>query len=64
LRDNHTGTDPGFLAPDKLDFRLKPDATTLKTGFQPIALRCPSFEMGDSQIAWISDVWPWAISPM
>ncbi len=36
LRDNHVGQDPGFVAPDKLDFRLKPDAPALPAGFQPI----------------------------
>jgi hypothetical protein len=36
LRDNHVGADPGFVAPDKLDFRLKPDAPALPPGFQPI----------------------------
>lgn len=36
LTDNFVGNDPGFVAPDKLDFSLKPDAAPLKQGFQPI----------------------------
>jgi len=44
LRDNHIGADPGFLAPDKLDFRSKLAVPVLKTGFQP-----SSFEKIDLQ---------------
>ncbi len=36
LEENFVGEDPGFLAPDKLDFRLKPDAAPLQQGFQNI----------------------------
>ncbi len=30
------GSDPGFVDPDKMDFRLKPDAAPLQQGFQNI----------------------------
>jgi hypothetical protein len=36
LEDNFVGDDPGFVAPDKMDFRLKPDAAPLARGFQNI----------------------------
>ncbi len=36
LKDNFVGSDPGFVAPDELDFSLKPDAAPLRQGFQPI----------------------------
>ena len=36
LGDNQVGNDPGFVALDKLDFRMKPQAAVLPPGFQPI----------------------------
>jgi hypothetical protein len=36
LRDNWVGPDPGFVAPNKMDFRLRPDSPAWKLGFQPI----------------------------
>jgi hypothetical protein len=36
LENNYVGADPGFVAPDKLDFRLKPDSPAWGVGFQPI----------------------------
>jgi hypothetical protein len=36
LENNFVGDDPGFVAPDKMDFRLKPDAAPLRNGFQNI----------------------------
>jgi len=42
LEDNFVGPDPGFVAPDKLDFRLQPDAAPLQHGFQNI----PGDEIG------------------
>jgi hypothetical protein len=37
-RDNWTEGDPGFVAPANHDYRLRPDAPALKTGFQPLPL--------------------------
>jgi len=31
-------TDPGFIAPDKLDFRLKPDAPLLQQGYKSVPM--------------------------
>lgn len=36
IEDNLTQGDPGFVAADKQDFRLKPDSPAFKLGFQPI----------------------------
>jgi len=36
LDHNFVGPDPGFVAPDEMDFRLKPDAQPLGEGFQYI----------------------------
>lgn len=36
VRNNFTTGDPGFVNPEKGDFRLKPGAPALKLGFQPI----------------------------
>lgn len=36
IGENFTEGDPGFVAPEKGDFRLKPDAPARKIGFQPI----------------------------
>jgi hypothetical protein len=36
MRDNYIGPDPGFIAPEKLDFRLKPDSPVWRLGFQAI----------------------------
>lgn len=36
IHDNFVGSDPGFVAPEKMDFRLKSDASVLKQGFHPI----------------------------
>jgi hypothetical protein len=36
LEANFVGDDPGFVAPDRMDFRLKPDAAPLRQGFQNI----------------------------
>lgn len=36
LEGNFVGDDPGFVAPDKMDFRLRPDAAPLRSGFQNI----------------------------
>lgn len=38
VKDNFIEGDPGFVAPEKGDFRLKPDAPALKMGFRPIPL--------------------------
>ena len=38
IRDNYVGDDPGFVAPDQMDFRLKPDSPAWKIGFKPISL--------------------------
>lgn len=35
--ENFTEGDPGFVAPEKGDYRLKPDSPALKQGFQPIS---------------------------
>ncbi len=42
LEQNFVGPDPGFVAPDKMDFRLKPDSLPLREGFQYI----PADEIG------------------
>ncbi len=36
LDNNFVGSDPGFVAPEKMDFRLKPDALPLRHGFENI----------------------------
>jgi len=36
LENNYVGGDPGFVAPDKMDFRLKPDSPVWALGFRPI----------------------------
>jgi len=36
LDNNFVGGDPGFVAPDQMDFRLKPGAAPLQSGFQAI----------------------------
>jgi hypothetical protein len=36
LDHNFVGPDPGFVAPDRMDFRLKPEARPLREGFQAI----------------------------
>lgn len=36
LKDNYMGQPSDFVAPDKLDFRLKPECPALKSGFEPI----------------------------
>ncbi len=36
LRDNSVDRDPGFIDPEKLDFRLREDSAALATGFRPI----------------------------
>jgi hypothetical protein len=36
LENNYVGADPGFVAPDKMDFRLKKDSPAWAIGFQPI----------------------------
>ena len=36
LKDNYLGKMDDFVAPDKLDFRLKPECPALKSGFEPI----------------------------
>ena len=36
LEQNYVGADPGFAAPDKMDFRIKADSPVWATGFQPI----------------------------
>ena len=36
LEQNYVGPDPGFAAPDKMDFRIKADSPVWATGFQPI----------------------------
>jgi len=36
--DNWTEGDPGFIAPAAHDYRLRPNAPALKTGFQPLPL--------------------------
>jgi hypothetical protein len=36
IHDNYVGADPGFVAPARMDFRLKPDSPAWKTGFKPI----------------------------
>ena len=36
LQSNFVGGDPGFVAPDKMDFRLKKDSPAWAIGFQPI----------------------------
>jgi len=38
IRDNYVGADPGFVAPEKMDFRLKPDSPAWKIGFKPIPM--------------------------
>jgi hypothetical protein len=38
VRDNHVGADPGFVAPEKMDFRLKPDSPIWRTGFKAIPM--------------------------
>ncbi len=38
LEDNFVGPDPGFVAPDKMDFRLRSDAAPLQHGFQNIPM--------------------------
>lgn len=42
IRDNWTEGDPGFVAPDKEDFRLKPGSPAFKLGFK----RLPRDKMG------------------
>lgn len=37
-RDNWTDGDPGFIAASKHDYRLRPGAPVLKSGFQPLPL--------------------------
>ncbi|MBM4088802.1 MAG: right-handed parallel beta-helix repeat-containing protein [Planctomycetes bacterium] len=36
LEQNYVGPDPGFAAPDTMDFRIKADSPVWATGFQPI----------------------------
>jgi hypothetical protein len=36
LEQNYVGPDPGFAAPDKMDFRIKADSPVWATGFQAI----------------------------
>ena len=36
VKDNLTEGDPGLVAPEKGDFRLKEDSPALKVGFKPI----------------------------
>ena len=36
MEDNLIEGDPGFVAPEKGDFRLKADSPALKLGFKPI----------------------------
>ena len=36
LEQNFVGADPGFAAPDKMDFRIKADSPVWATGFQAI----------------------------
>jgi hypothetical protein len=36
LENNFVGDDPGFVDPEKMDFRLKPEAAPLQQGFQNI----------------------------
>jgi hypothetical protein len=36
LADNLVDANPGLVAPEKMDFRLKPDSPAFKLGFQPI----------------------------
>ncbi|MHB0960251.1 MAG: right-handed parallel beta-helix repeat-containing protein [Pirellulaceae bacterium] len=36
LENNFVGEDPGFMAPEKMDFRLKPNAAPLQQGFENI----------------------------
>ena len=36
IQDNFTQGDPGFVAPDKQNFQLKPDSPAFKLGFQRI----------------------------
>ena len=38
VKDNLTDGDPGLVAPDKGDFRLKDNSTALKLGFKPIPM--------------------------
>lgn len=39
IEDNFTEGDPHFLAPDKLDFRLRDDSPAFKLGFKQIPMR-------------------------
>lgn len=36
LHDNYVGSDPGFMAPDRMDFRLKKDSPAWGIGFKEI----------------------------
>jgi len=36
LRDNLVGENPGFVAPERLDFRLKKESPAWRLGFKPI----------------------------
>jgi hypothetical protein len=49
IRDNFVGADPGFVAPDKLDFRLKPDSPAWKIGFKPIPLEQIGLQLNDER---------------
>jgi len=38
IGENYVGPDPGFLAPEKMDFRLKKDSPAWKIGFEEIPI--------------------------
>ncbi len=39
IRDNFTEGDPRFVAPEKLNFQLRPDSPAFKLGFKPIPVK-------------------------
>jgi len=49
VRDNYVGADPGFVAPERLDFRLKPNSPAWAIGFQPIPVEQIGLQQNDER---------------